>query len=68
MVKLMMHMTPEERAAVEVDKAKWLEANKMYKTWGMKRIIQWLAANQGKPDVEDMRRRLNTIRLNNKGK
>lgn len=65
MVKLMMHMTPAEREAVEVDKARWLDANKMYKTWGSKRIIQWLAANQGRPDVEDMRRRLNVIRENN---
>lgn len=68
MVKLMMHMTPAEREAVEDDKAKWLEANKMFKEWGGKRIVNWLEANKGSERCEDMRRRLNVIRTNRKGK
>jgi hypothetical protein len=68
MTKLMQNMTKEELAEVEVDKAKWLEAWKMYKTCGGKRIVNWLEANKGKPEVEDMRRRLNVIRTNNKSK
>lgn len=68
MPKLMQNMTEGELEAVEVDKARWLDAWKMYKTWGGKRIVIWLEANKGKPDVEDMRRRLNIIRNNNKSK
>jgi len=66
--KLMKDMNQAERDAVEVDKGLWLEALKMYKKWGKERLKSWLDANSGSEKGEDMRRRLNEIRTNNKRK
>lgn len=65
-IKLMQNMSPEELAATEIDKVRWFEANKMYKTWNKKRLQSWLATHEDVEYREDFRRRLNVIRLNTK--
>lgn len=65
--KLMQDMTPEELELTEIDKVRWLEAWKMYKSWGKKRLQSWLATHEDAEYREDIRRRLNVIRLNNAG-
>lgn len=67
-MKLMQNMSEAELEAVEVDKAKWLEAWKMYSGWGKQRLISWLKFHEDEAHREDIRRRLNTIRINRKGK
>lgn len=63
--KLMKDMTPEELKLVEIDKTRWLDAWKMYKTWGKRRLLAWLETHGDADYREDIRRRLNVIRQNN---
>lgn len=67
-IKLMQDMSPEELAATEVDKVRWFEAWKMYRSWGKRRLMAWLETHEDVNHREDMRRRLNVIRINRRGK
>lgn len=58
----------EQQEAIEEDKRRWFEANKMYSTMNHSQITQWLRAQKDYALREDMRERLNIIRLNRRSK
>ena len=54
----------EQRNAIEQDKQRWREANHMISTKSPTEIRAWLMRELDDEYREDMRRRLNVIRLN----
>ncbi len=52
----------EERAAIELDKQRWIEANSITDTKTPDEIRAWLLRQFDDEYREDMRRRLNVIR------
>lgn len=67
MSKLRMQMTDEEKLADDIDRERWTTANEMYKKWGKKHLQNWLSTHTDVEYREDIRRRLNVIRLNRAG-
>lgn len=57
-------LSAEERQAIELDKQRWREANHMIDTKRPDEIKAWLLREQDEELREDMRRRLNVVRLN----
>ena len=58
------NLPAEERAAIELDKRRWMEAHTMTQTKRPDEIRAWLMRQLDDDYREDMRRRLNVIRLN----
>lgn len=58
------NLPAEERAAIELDKRRWMEAHTMTQTKRPDEIRAWLMRQLDDEYREDMRRRLNVIRLN----
>ena len=57
-------LSVEQRNAIEQDKQRWLEANRMTDSMRPDEIRAWLMRQLDDEFREDMRRRLNVIRLN----
>ena len=57
-------MSPEERAAIELDKQRWKEAHYMLTKKSPNEIRTWLNQELDEEYREDIRRRLNKIRQN----
>lgn len=57
-------LSVEQRNAIEQDKQRWLEANRMTDSMRPDEIRAMLARMPDGDEKEDMRRRLNAIRLN----
>lgn len=57
-------MPDEDRAAIELDKQRWFEANKITTSKRPEKIREWLNQQDVAEYREDMRRRLNVIRNN----
>ncbi len=64
MTKPRMQMSEQEKSAQDLDRKLWLEAWNMYKKWGKRRLIAWLETHENVGHREDIRRRLNVIRVN----
>lgn len=58
------NLPAEERAAIELDKRRWMEAHTMTQSKRPDEIRAWLAKMEEGDEKEDLRRRLNVIRLN----
>lgn len=58
------NLPAEERAAIELDKRRWMEAHTMTQSKRPDEIRAWLMRQLDDEYREDMRRRLNAIRLN----
>lgn len=58
------NLPAEERAAIELDKRRWMEAHTMTQSKRPDEIRAWLMRQLDDEYREDMRRRLNVIRLN----
>lgn len=56
----------EQRNAIEQDKKRWHDAFEMLRTMNNQQIARWLHNQKDDELREDMRRRLNTTRTNNK--
>lgn len=54
----------DQRAAIEFDKQRWFEANKITASKRPEKIREWLNQQDVAEYREDMRRRLNVIRNN----
>lgn len=57
-------LPPEQRQAIELDKRRWFEANQLTDTKRPDEIRIWLMKQMDDEYREDIRRRLNVIRLN----
>ena len=66
MTKPRMQMSEQEKSAQDLDRKLWLEAWNMYKKWGKRRLIAWLETHENVEHREDIRRRLNVIRISEK--
>lgn len=60
-------LTPEQRLAIEVDRARWFEAWRMFMKWPPHQIRAWLADQTDSELRADMARRLNQIKDRTKG-
>jgi hypothetical protein len=54
----------DQREAIELDKQRWFEANKITASKRPEKIREWLNQQENAEYREDMRRRLNVIRNN----
>lgn len=63
-IKLMQDMTKEEIQHEESEKALWYEAWSMYKKWSKSRLMNWLNFHEDIGHRENIRYRLNIIRVN----